>query len=132
MASAVFFDKYPCLAGSQEAPPTRGVFTSVGLIWGELQILPTDPIATRTLTLNNILVNSEVFLLDANGNTLASADPITTTTFTANYSVYNPQTSGFYVIMLPGYKYIRAPIAFSLSAPTISIYQQVDAAYSTT
>lgn len=87
MANAVVFDYYPDLAGTVEMPADRGVFTNSGLILFQRQSLPTDPIGTYALTLNNVPAGSRVHIESQDGTTTLSDEVATGTNGT--FVTYN-------------------------------------------
>ena len=95
--------------------------------------LSTDAIGSGTLSLYNIVSGTEVRLYDSSGNELSGGtETLSGNTISFSYNVYYPTTSGFYTLVYPGYRLIRLPITFSASIQNITIYQQIDSAYSST
>ena len=81
------------------------------------------------LTLTNVQPGSEVRLYNASGNEMAGGvETLSGSTLSFFYTTVTA-VSAYVVVILPGFKFYRLPVALGTAAQSQTVYQQTDSAY---
>jgi hypothetical protein len=94
------------------------------------QRLAGDPMGVSTLSVDGILLGSEVRLFTADGTEIqGGVESSVSSSMVFNYSFYSSPRQGFLVVIKPGYRLLRIPFQLYKTVLSYSVLQTLDPAY---